>query len=333
MTRIAVLGCGSIGRRHIQNLRVLGCDVLAFDPLEAARTSMEKSDVFVTGELEDVWQARPDAVVVAAPSDLHVELAMEAARRDCHLFIEKPLSHSLEGVDALCEETENRDLTTMVACNMRFHPGPAAVRRLMREGAVGDTLALRLQSGSFLPRWRPDSDYKNSYSASPQWGGAALDCIHEIDLALWLGGAARLVGALCVPARSLELETDGLCEMILQHESGACGSVHLNFVQRDYRRTCQIIGTQGTIYWDFSARRVDVFGPDGVLAQSFGEPDGWQVNDMYVDEMKHFLECARASTATVNPLRGGLDALRIALQARAWNTQNESASDESAGTA
>jgi predicted dehydrogenase len=305
------------------NLRALNCDVVAFDPVDAARAAAKDGGIFVTGDLEEVWRTRPAAVIVAAPSNLHTQLALEAARHDCDVFIEKPLSHSLQGVEELCEEAESRDLTTMVACNMRFHPGPATVHRLMREGAVGETIALRLQTGSFLPRWRPASDYKNSYSASQEWGGAVLDCIHEIDLALWLGGAPRLVGALCVPAHALGLETDGLCEMILHHESGACGSVHLNFVQRDYRRTCQIIGTQGTIYWDFNLRRVDVMGPDGTLAQRVDEPDGWQINDMYVDEMKHFLECVDTRIATVNPLRGGLESLRIALQVRDGNTKNQ----------
>jgi predicted dehydrogenase len=92
--------------------------------------------------------------------------------------------------------------------------------------------------------------------------------------------------------------------------------VHLNFVQRDYRRACQIIGSEGTIYWDFQARRVDVFGPDGELARSIPEPAGWQVNQMYVDELTHFLQAVERGTPTINPISGGWAALQIALAAK-----------------
>ena len=143
---------------------------------------------------------------------------------------------------------------------MRFHPGPATIKRLLGQGAIGEVIAARIQSGSFLPRWRTQQHYHGSYSASPLWGGALLDCIHEIDLALWYFGSATIAGAATLPAKSLGLETDGLAEIILEHGTGVLCSVHLNFVQRDYRRTCQVIGSEGTIYWDLADHCVEVFG-------------------------------------------------------------------------
>lgn len=258
----------------------------------------------------------PQVVVIASPTHWHVQQALEAAGRGCHLLIEKPLSHCPEGIDALQAQVEQRHLITLVGCNMRFHPGPATVKQLLEQKAIGHVLAARIQSGSYLPRWRPWQDYRTSYSASPEYGGAILDCIHEIDLTLWYFGPAQVVGASRLPATTLGLEADGLAEIVLLHESGMLSSVHLNFVQRDYRRACQIIGSEGTIYWDFQARRVDVFGPDGELARSIPEPAGWQVNQMYVDELTHFLQAVERGTPTINPISGGWAALQIALAAK-----------------
>jgi len=254
--------------------------------------------------------------LVAASTDVHVPLALRAAEHGCHLFVEKPLSYTLDGVDILCTEIERRSLVTMVGCNMRFHPGPATIKRLLEEAAVGQVIAARIQAGSYLPRWRPWQDYRQSYSASPEWGGAILDCIHEIDLALWYLGPAEVLAAVHVPARTIGLETEGLAEIILQHESGILSNVHLNFVQRDYRRTCQIIGSEGTIYWNFTDRNVQVYGPDGELRQTCLEPDGWQMNQMYLNELEHFLRAVQSGSQTVNPLSGGLAALKLALAAR-----------------
>ena len=316
--KIAILGCGSIGRRHLRNLQALGqTDLVAFDPVPAAREQVAaEAGIRVYATTAELWRERPEAALITAPSNLHVPLALEAAQNNCHVFIEKPLAHVLDGIDELSVELERRNLLSMVGCNMRFHPGPALIKKLIEDKAVGDILSARIQVSSYLPRWRPQQDYRQSYSASTEWGGAILDCIHEIDLGLWYFGPAALVASAQLPASSLGLRTDGLTEMLLRHKSGVLSSIHLNFVQRDYRRCCQIVGTRGTLYWDFAEHCVRIFGEDGNLKASNPEPVGWDTNQMYVDEMLHFLSAVKSGSQTVNPLSGGVAALKVALEAR-----------------
>jgi predicted dehydrogenase len=315
---IAAIGCGSIGRRHLRNLLTLGCrELIAFDQDPEAREGVKQElGIEVYRELEEIWARKPDAVVIATPTQYHLDLALQAVARGCHMFVEKPLAHTLEGIDTLCGEVEKRGLVTMVGCNMRFHPGPAMVKRLIEEKAVGEVIAARIQTGSYLPDWRPHQDYHQSYSASAVWGGAILDCIHEIDLALWYFGPAGLIGAAWLPAAVIGLETDGLAEILLRHQSGVLSNVHLNFLQRDYRRTCQVIGTQGSIYWDFQDGRVSIFDADGALARELPHPPKWESNRMYVDEMEHFLQSAKSTVPTCNPLTGAIAALEIALKVK-----------------
>ncbi|HMF14580.1 MAG TPA: Gfo/Idh/MocA family oxidoreductase, partial [Gemmataceae bacterium] len=142
------------------------------------------------------------------------------------------------------------------------------------------------------------------------------DCIHEIDLALWFFGTAHVAGAAFVRATSLGLRTDGLAEILLRHQSGILSSVHLNFVQRDYQRCCQVIGTRGTIYWDYGTNHIGVFGEDGSPDRAIKQPADWDANQMYVDELVHFIACVRERRPTINPLSGGAAALSIALAAR-----------------
>jgi predicted dehydrogenase len=316
--KLLVVGGGSIGTRHVRNLRQLDVGPVAFvEPNEACRAALAdecRAPAFFSLEEGLAW--RPDCVVLATPTDLHVAQALQAARAGCHLFIEKPLSHNRAGIGALQGEVKRRGLVTMVGCNMRYHPGPATVKTLLDEGVIGRVLAARLHTGSYLPRWRPRQDYRHSYSASTEHGGAVLDCIHEIDLALWCFGPARLLAAAMQPAASLGLETDGLAEILLRHDSGVLASAHLNFVQRDMHRSMQVVGTDGTIRWDFTLRQVELYGCDGQLARVLPQPDGWQLNQMYVDEMSDFLEAVRLRQPTVNPLAGGIAALEIALAAR-----------------
>jgi predicted dehydrogenase len=316
--RIAIAGCGSMGQRHISNLISLGHHpVVAVDPVEEQRRMVrENFNLRTVADLDDIWALSPDVVFVTSPSNLHLSQALKSAEHGCHLFIEKPLSHSLEGIAELIAAIVDRRLITMIGCNMRFHPGPAMVKNLLEKDTIGNIVAARIQTGSYLPRWRPEQDYRGSYSASPHWGGAILDCIHEIDLALWYLGPARLIAAVHLPARTLGLETDGLAEIILKHDSGCMSSVHLNFVQRDYRRTCQIIGSEGTIYWDFADHAVRLYGPNGETVDVYSESTGWQLNQMYVHELEHFLASVKNNTQTMNPVAASLTTLGIALEAR-----------------
>jgi len=317
-TRFAVIGCGSIGLRHVRNLLELQAGhVLAFDIREEARNAVAAlGRVETVDEIDSLWRAGAQVAFVTASTDLHVSLAIQAARHDCHLFIEKPLSHSRDGVDDLCTEVERRGLIAMVACNMRFHPGPAKIKSLLEAGIIGNPIAARIQCGSYLPRWRPQQDYRLSYSASPVHGGIVLDGIHEIDLAVWYFGSAKVAAAVHLPASPIGLDTDGLSEILLYHACGTLSSVHLNFIQRDYRRTCQVIGAQGTIYWDFADTDVRVFGPSGNLVETHRLNADRVVNQMYIDELKHFLSAVEQGVPTSNPLRQSASVLDIALVAR-----------------
>lgn len=313
-----IVGCGSIGRRHARNLRAAGVTglLLVDDDGAAAEALARDCGGRVAPSLDDALKQGVAAAFICTPSNLHVRDATRAAAAGADLFIEKPLSHSLDGIDELVATADGRGLVTMVACNMRFHPGPRAVKRLLDEGVIGTVVAARIHTGSYLPRWRPSQDYRRSYSASASHGGAILDCIHEIDLALWYFGPASLHSCAAVAAWPVGLDTDGLAELLLRHEHGVLASVHLNFIQRDYSRSCLVIGTEGTIEWVFRDREVRVFAPDGAIRERCAEPADWDMNEMYVDEMGHFLAAARRRTETMNPIRNGVAALRLAIEAR-----------------
>jgi predicted dehydrogenase len=313
--RIAILGCGSIGQRHIRHLLALEAGpILVYDPdaynLEETGSDF---DVETADQLDHVWQWQPEVAWIAAPTQVHVELALQAARQGCHLFIEKPLSHELDQVETLCQEVQHRQLVSMVGCNMRFHTGPRTVKDLLNSGCIGRVLSARIQTGSYLPDWRPQQDYRDSYSAHTLYGGAVLDCIHEIDLALWYLGPARLLAGYSKPAQSIGLETDGLAEMILEHQNGTLSNIHLNFIQRDYRRCCQIIGTEGTVDWDMTARKVTVIKNEGRAKMEIPDPADWNLDGMYANQARHFLECLQRRSSTVNPVEQAVETLQIAL--------------------
>jgi predicted dehydrogenase len=318
VSRVAVIGAGSIGYRHLRNLENLGVETLVIcEPDPERRSQMQASHPKWKwcNELSEAFAQGPEAVIIASPSAFHEDQLRAALAYRCAIFVEKPLSYRMGQLTSLADDALDQKVVTMVACNMRFHPGPATVSQLLRSGAIGELISYRLHSGSYLPDWHPERDYRKSYSASREAGGAVLDCIHELDLALWYAGPAKLIAAKCHPARSIGLETDGVAEILVQHDSEAVGSIHLNFIERDYRRSCVFIGTEGTLEWNFHQLEVKRYRP-GQAENIHRLPPQWQLNDMYVDEMRHFLECVGERRPTQNSIWQSLPSLKLALEVR-----------------
>ena len=317
--RFLVVGCGSIGKRHIGNLRALGVtNLIAFD-LRADRRSDVTSafGIEAVASLEAAWSYDPVVVLVAVPTSLHMTIALEAACRRCHLFVEKPLSSSWEGVELLLRAVKQNELVTLVGCNMRFHPGLITLKSLLVDRAVGNVIAARVEVGHYLPDWHPWEDYRQSYSARRELGGGViLDAIHEIDYVRWLLGEVAEATCLASKLSQLEIDTEDIAAMLLRFESGAVGEVHLDYVQRAYSRTCQIIGEEGTLHWDYTAGEVRWFSAQTKQWKTYGNPCGWEANQMYLDEMKHFLRCLEGEEKPVANVFDAARVLQIALAAK-----------------
>jgi predicted dehydrogenase len=314
-----VVGGGSIGRRHLRNLRAAGVRQLAVVEPDTQRGREAASPVeaahFPALEQGLAWGG--DLVCIASPTHLHLEQALAAARAGRALFIEKPLSHSRAGVAELADEVESRGLVSLVGCNMRFHPGPARIRALLDQGAIGRILFARVHAGSYLPAWRPAQDYRTGYSASAAMGGGCiLDLIHEIDLARWFLGEVSEVFCMAEHLSSLEIDAEDVVSIVARHASGARSEIHLDYVQRTYERGCQLVGEQGTIQWDFTGGNVRWFDAGTGAWTEYADPEGWEVNAMYEAELAHLLASCEAGTDTVLPVREAARVLAVALAAK-----------------
>jgi predicted dehydrogenase len=314
-----VVGCGSIGNRHLRNLRVLGVGELGVVESDEVRRQRAADELGVAAfaQFSEGLNWCPDFVVVATPTDLHVPQAREAATRGFHLFIEKPLSHTPAGISELSDAVQVRGLVSMVGCNMRFHPGPRKVKELLEKGRLGKVLCARIHAGSYLPNWRPGADYRSNYAAREECGGGCiLDCVHEIDLARWYLGDVADVYCAADHISSLEIATEDVAVLVCRHSSGALSEVHLDYVQRSYERGCQIAGEAGSIFWDFRDKRVRWYDAASDNWTTFEQPAGWQLNQMYLDEMGHFLDCVPAHRPTVQPVSEAAAVMQIVFAAK-----------------
>lgn len=316
-----IFGAGSIGQRHLRNLIALGHRVVAVvDPsrarLEEVQAFAPTDCRFLTDEAQG-FEAAADAALISSPTSCHVRQARSALARDWHVFVEKPLSHTLEGTAALVEEAARADRKVLVGCNMRFFPSLQLVKRLLDEGRIGRPLSARAHCGYYLPYWHPEEDYRQSYSSRRELGGGViLDDIHEIDYLGWLLGEVREVCCFAEKLSGLEIDTEDVAEIFLRYASGALAAVHLDYLQRTYRRGSEIVGEDGVIVWDYIHQTVQVFGKEDNEVQTFFESINTDRNTMFVQEMEHFARCILGDAAPEVDAAAGRRALQIALAAQ-----------------
>ena len=315
MPRILIAGLGSIGRRHLRNLLSLGLqDILLLRTNQEQVKEAPHLPVFT--HLEDALDLHPNAIIITNPTAHHLDVALPAVEAGCHLFVEKPLSHTWDRVQELLDVAQARQTIGLVGFDMHFDPGLRKVRELISTNTVGHVTAIQAQVGQYLPDWHPWEDYRHGLSARVDAGGGViLDLIHEIDYVRWLMGEAKEVICLNGRSSSLEIETEDTAAIILRFRSGAIGTINLDYVQRILSRSCRIIGEEGTIFWDLLTQKVAWYLASDKVWHEFSY-SGFQRNDRFLAEMEHFLACLRGESQPEVDLVSGSRSLMIALAAK-----------------
>ncbi len=326
--KFLIAGFGSIGRRHFRNLLSLGeRDIVLYRTHHSSLPDNELAGFPVETDLRAALAYEPEAVIISNPSALHLDVAIPAAQCGCHLLIEKPISHSMARIDELIEAVEQNDVRVLVGFQFRFHPGLQHVRKLLKDKAIGEPLSVHAHWGEYLPSWHPWEDYKQAYASRPELGGGvALTLSHPLDYLGWFFGAVGSLSAF-TSQRGLNLPVEDDAEILLRFKNGVLGSVHLDYNQRPTEHWLEIIGSKGTICWDNSDGTVRLAqgGSDGTVGawNDFHPPQGFERNQMFLDELSHFIQVAKGKADPACTLHDGVMALGLALNALASTQQGQ----------
>jgi predicted dehydrogenase len=313
---ILVVGVGSVGLRHLRNLRVLGHGKLAAQRTGLGTLPVEDEDVTLHRDLDAALESRPLAAIVTNPTSMHLETALRAAKAGAHLFIEKPLSHSAAGVPGLRNQIGSSHLVAQVGFQFRFHPTLARVKGWLEEGAVGRVVSAHVHWSEWLRGWHPWEDYRRSYSARHSLGGGVIRTLcHPFDYLRWLLGEVTGVFAQADRLSTLELDVEDTAVITLRFESGALATVYLDCVGRPRRHSLEIVGCDGRIRWDDQDGVAQLFEGGRRGAHTARPPAGFERNRLFLDEMAHFLGRVRAGDSDLRSLDDGIRALEITLAA------------------
>lgn len=315
MEKYLVVSVGSIGARHIKNIRKIrpNCTIAALRLTSSLDSTLPEGCDLQFFKLDDVKLFSPKAAIIASPASTHVEIAAKLVNMGVPVLIEKPFSNSMTQLKELVDSAKLQQIPIMIGYNLRFKSSLIEARRRVVNGSIGQVSYVRASVGQYLPDWRPNSDYKKNVSAQKKLGGGALlELSHEIDYIYWMFGMPQGVFCIADKLSSLDIDVEDTVEIVLLYQNPKrIISIHLDFIQRQVSRSCSFVGTEGTLIWDGIKDNVEIYIASSKSIEVENISNQVDSNQCYLDEIEHFLKCVETRTEPIISATQGIDVMEI----------------------
>ena len=280
--KILFFGLGSIGLRHAKLLlNHFNVDIYAF----RTKKGQEKNHLNIREfhDIESAFSIKPDIAFITNPTFLHVDTAIECAKRGIHLFIEKPLSCNLKKLQKLNSLMRKNNIYSYVAFCLRFHPVIGRLKETLENEKV---LYVRNENASFLPNWRPKQDYKKTYSADPSKGGGVIfDMIHELDYNQYLFGEIKAIEGEYGKASDLDIKCEDYAELHCELKGKTKVHISLDCFSHKNIRILYIYCKDKLIQADLLAGKISIFKEGKCVSE-----ESLKLSDPYLEQVKYFFE-------------------------------------------
>jgi len=294
---ILVVGLGSIGTRHVTNLETLGYLNINIVNRTGETVKGFERFKFYPSINNACSEKNFDAVIIATPTANHITNLLEALDNNIeNIYLEKPISHSLDNLEKIEKLIEDRKVNLVVGYDLHFDPGLALTKHYIETGKIGKVLSFVVEVGQYLPDWRPEVDYRKTMSAhKSKGGGVMLDLIHEFDYVDWLVGPVKSIAGRKGRISNLDINTEDVSVNLIETCAGALGTIHLDYLQFELCRTCKIIGNYGVVVWDYGSSVVKFMSHQD-KSWVISDFSSYERNDRFIDVLRAFMNSCSGKT-------------------------------------
>ncbi len=280
-------------------------NVFAF-PIRTARLlEMQAAKISTVENWAQVKEMGITHAIIATDTSRHLKDVQAALEADCEVLVEKPMAADAMTALDMWRMTKQYQRNLWVGCCMRFHQALNTFRDQLPQ--LGKIHSVRVECQSYLPDWRPDRPYRDSYSARLDEGGVMRDLIHEIDYASWLFGWTDAVMAKVRVTCSLDIAAEDAADILWETNSGIIVSITMDYLSRPARRQMRAFGEFGTLEWDGIAGRVVL----SLAGETSREIISSQTHDeMYLAQDIAFFEATSETPVLDARLATGADGVR-----------------------
>jgi len=291
--RVVVIGYGSIGKRHVDNLITLGVNdiVLCRSSIQGNELNIREID-----NLEDIIKINPDFVIVSNPTFMHFETLKFLVQNQFNILCEKPLLHKLKEWNLFKIELEEYKGFNNVIFNLRFHPCIKKIKEILNNNELGKINSARFFVGQYLPDWRPGINHFENYSANKSMGGGVvLDLVHEIDVAEYLLGKPQdKIQFIASKVSDVTVDSFDIAEILYKTRNNEIVNIHMDYLYRGYSRHFVISGKDANLHCDLFKNKIKITG-DQNQELKFYEFKDFDKNDMYLHLLEDYIKALNNS--------------------------------------
>jgi predicted dehydrogenase len=301
---VLVVGLGSIAAKHVNAIQQIDKDAHIY-ALRSKPQAEKKEGITNLYSLDEANAIKFDFGIISNPTSEHKKTIDALLVLKCPLFIEKPVSNTVKIQDTIAE-IQRLGVLTYIACNLRFLDSLQYVKKaiLNNEMKINE---VNVYCGSYLPEWRPNVDFRASYSAQKDMGGGVqFDLIHEIDYVYWIFGKPQNVNKTFRNASSLQIDAVDYAHYCLEYED-FCVGITLNYYRRDYKRTMEILLDDCTWLLDLK-QNIIISGETEIFRSA------QQISDTYLEQMKYFYQLIQTEAkSSFNSIYEAVETLKIGI--------------------
>ncbi len=324
MNKILIVGYGSIAKRHLENILLQKNIKIIVCTKRNDLEKLGKKGIIIVNTIADALLHKPNIAFITNETSYHVKTAIKLAENGVHLFIEKPLSHSIKDIKKLEQIVNNNKIIVQIGCDHRFHPCIKKIKNILNSKKLGKIISVHVENGSYLPDWHPYEDYRKSYAARKDLGGGiALTMIHELDFLYWFFGDIKKVFSITGKFSNLEVSADDLSMMTLIFNENIIAHLHLDYFSRPEFKSCKIKGIDGTIYWESISNEVKIYSQNKKEWKTIFRIKKFERNLMFIDELKYFLKCVKNKKDCFNNINDARKTVQVVLNAKKSSKQGK----------
>lgn len=292
ITKVAVIGTGSAGIQHLDALNKLPNTYPIAIPKRMSRLSdLKNAKYTAVSSLSEAAEMGVSKCIIASDTKDHWKDCLEAFDYGLDVLVEKPMTVSTTEANDLNKACQTLNTRLHIACLLRFSESLQMFASWIPK--IGPLHSVLIESRSYLPDWRPNRSYRESYSARSGEGGVLLDMIHEIDYATWIFGFPNSVQCKTRNLGRLGIQSEEIAELSLEIASGCLISINLDYITREPIRWVRALGVNGRLDWNGISGEVTAHISNSSVQkyQSKQTP-----MDLFVEQAKAFVQSNQSFT-------------------------------------
>ncbi len=290
--KIGIIGLGSIGLRHVNELISLGVEqIFALRTNKGSKEIPKEVEKYITNiyDKKEFLALEIDGYILSNPTSLHIEALNLVCSKNKAIFIEKPFTNSLAEMNSVKDIETNK---IQIGFCLRFHEIAERIKEIIDTNQLGDIYHSRLYVGQYLPSWHPYTDYRTEYFSKKELGGGSIRTLsHEIDLAIHFFGKPISFKTFKNKISDLEIDVDDYALLLLQYKKHL-SRIEIDFLNKKKERRGILFGTKADLHYDFFENTIKLYDTNTDLILNEKLPKG----NMYYNQMKAFLKLVNSGT-------------------------------------